>query len=38
MKEGDTYFPEFDERLFEVKIDDVVESEINYRLLTYARI
>lgn len=35
--EGDTYFPEFDEKLFEKKIDGVVEGEINYTLLTYTR-
>ena len=35
--EGDTYFPEFDETLFEKEIDERVEGEIPYTYVTYTR-
>lgn len=36
--EGDTYFPEFDERLFEKAVDCKVDGEIPYTYVTYTRI
>lgn len=35
--EGDTYFPEFDETLFEKEIDEYVDGEIPYTYVTYTR-
>lgn len=35
--EGDTYFPEFDEALFDKEIDERVEGEIPYTYVTYTR-
>lgn len=36
--EGDTFFPEFDEKLFEKTIDCEVDGEIPYTYVTYTRI
>lgn len=36
--EGDTYFPEFDESLFEKTIDCEVDGEMPYKYVTYTRI
>lgn len=35
--EGDTFFPEFDENLYEKTIDERVEGEIPYTYVTYTR-
>lgn len=35
--QGDTYFPMFDETLFEKQIDAEVDGEVSYKLLTYTR-
>ncbi len=35
--EGDTYFPVFDETLFEKEIDEYVDGEIPYTYVTYTR-
>ncbi|MBR6004257.1 MAG: dihydrofolate reductase [Lachnospiraceae bacterium] len=35
--EGDTFFPEFDERLYEKTIDEHVDGEIPYTYVTYTK-
>ncbi len=35
--EGDTFFPEFDERLFTKEVEERVEGEIPFTYVTYTR-
>ena len=35
--EGDTFFPEFDESLYEKTIDEHVDGEIPYTYVTYTK-
>jgi len=35
--EGDTFFPEFDEKLFDKEINEEVEGEVPYKYVTYTR-
>ena len=36
--EGDAYFPEFDQELFDVSCEKSVDGDIPYRYMTYTRI
>ena len=36
--EGDTFFPEFDEKMFTKEIDEVIDGDVPYTYLTYTRI
>lgn len=35
--DGDTFFPEFDEKLFDKEINEEVEGEVPYKYVTYTR-